>query len=202
MEQYLSLYFRSVFLENMVLSLFLGLCTFIAISKNLESSVGVGISVTLVLTIAVPVNNLVYHNLLKGGALKWLGLESVDLSFLGYVVYIGIIASIVQILEMFLDKFLPRLYNSLGIFLPLITVNCAILGAVLFMVDRNYTVTESLVFGFGSGNGFALSIIILAGIRSKMKYSNVPRGLRGLGITFIMVGLMAMVFMIFSGVQL
>jgi len=201
-EHYLSLFVRSVFIDNMILSLFLGLCTVVALSKNFDSSLGVGIAVTIVLTITVPLNNLIYHNVLAAHALTWFGFGDVDLSFLGYVVYIGVIATTVQILEMVLDKFFPALYNALGIFLPLITVNCAILGAALFMVERNYNVAESVVFGFGSGIGFLLAIVGLASIREKMKYSNVPKGLRGLGITFIVVGLMAMIFMIFSGIQL
>ncbi len=202
LEQYLDLFVRSVFLDNMILALFLGLCTVVALSKNFESSLGVGVAVTVVLTVTVPINNLVYHYVLAEHALQWAGFGGADLSFLGYVVYIGVIASVVQILEMVLDKYFPALYNALGIFLPLITVNCAILGASLFMVERDYNVAESVVFGFGSGIGFLLAIIGLASVREKMKYSKVPRGLRGLGVTFIVVGLMAMVFMIFSGIQL
>jgi len=201
-DHYLSLFIRSIFLENMILALFLGLCTVLALSKNFASSLGVGIAVTIVLTITVPINNLIYHNILAEHALSWAGFGNADLSFLGYVVYIGVIASTVQILEMVLDKYFPALYNALGIFLPLITVNCAILGASLFMVERDYNVAESVVFGFGSGVGFLQAIIGLASIREKIKYSNVPKGLRGLGITFIVVGLMAMVFMLFSGIQL
>ncbi|NOY57933.1 MAG: NADH:ubiquinone reductase (Na(+)-transporting) subunit E [Calditrichaeota bacterium] len=201
-EHYLSLIIRSIFVENIILSLFLGLCTVVAISRNLESSIGIGIAVIVVLTITVPLNNLVYHYVLAEHALGWAGLGKVDISFLSYVVYIGIIAALVQILEMLLDKFFPVLYNSLGIFLPLITVNCAILGATLFMVERSYNFPESLMYGFGTGIGFMLAIVSLAGIRQRMKYSNVPQGLRGLGITFIVVGLMALVFMLFSGVQL
>ena len=189
-------------MENMILALFLGLCTVMAMSKSLSSAIGVGVAVTFVLMVTVPLNNIIYHNILPGHALGWLGLGDVDLSFLGYVVYIGIIASVVQILEMALDEFFPALYNALGIFLPLITVNCAILGASLFMVERDYNVVESTVFGFGAGVGFLLAIVALAGIRVKMRYSNVPKGLRGLGITFIIVGSMAIVFMLFSGIQL
>jgi Na+-transporting NADH:ubiquinone oxidoreductase subunit E len=201
-ERYLSLLFQSIFMQNMILSLFLGLCTVIAISRNMRSSLGVGIAVTFVLTVTVPLNYIIYHNVLAPHALRWAGLENADLSFLGYVIYIGVIASTVQVLEMVIDRFFPALYNALGIFLPLITVNCAILGASLFMVERNYNLIESVVFGFGSGVGFLLAIMALAGVREKMKYSNVPKGLRGLGITFIVVGLMAMVFMIFSGIEL
>ena len=202
LEHYLGLFIRSIFIENMALALFLGMCTFLAVSKRVETAVGLGIAVVVVQTITMPVNHLIYHYILKEGALSWLGLKDVDLTFLGLITYIGVIAAMVQILEMILDKFVPKLYNALGIFLPLITVNCAILGGSLFMVKRNYTFPESMVFGLGSGIGFALAIIALAGIREKMKYSNVPKGLRGLGITFITVGLMAMAFMLFSGIQL
>jgi Na+-transporting NADH:ubiquinone oxidoreductase subunit E len=181
---------------------FLGMCTFIAISKKVETAIGLGIAVVVVLTITVPVNNLIYHFLLAEGALAWAGLPEVDLSFLGYLSYIGVIAAIVQIMEMFLDKFVPVLYNALGVFLPLITVNCAILGASLFMVNRDYNFAESMVYGIGSGVGWALAIVLLAGIREKLKYSDVPEGLRGLGITFITVGLMSLGFMSFGGISL
>ncbi len=201
-EEYLSLFIRSVFIENMALAFFLGMCTFLAVSKRVETAVGLGLAVIVVQTITVPVNNLILKNVLEEGALAWAGLPDVDLTFLGLITYIGVIAAIVQILEMFIDKFVPALYNSLGIFLPLITVNCAILGGSLFMVERDYNFGESVVFGLGSGTGFALAVIALAGIREKMKYSNVPPGLRGLGITFIVAGLMAIGFMIFSGIQL
>jgi len=202
LEHHLSLFVKSIFIENMALAFFLGMCTFLAVSKRVETAVGLGIAVVVVQGITMPVNNLIYHNVLKEGALSWAGLPNVDISFLGLVTYIGVIASMVQILEMTLDKFVPKLYNSLGIFLPLITVNCAILGGSLFMVEREYNFAESVTFGFGSGAGFALAIIALAGIREKMKYSNVPEGLRGLGITFITTGLMAIAFMLFSGIQL
>ena len=202
LEHYLSLFVKSVFIENMALAFFLGMCTFLALSKRLETATGLGIAVIVVQAITVPVNNFIYNNVLREGALAWAGIPNVDLSFLGLITYIGVIAAMVQILEMTLDRFLPALYNALGIFLPLITVNCAILGGTLFMVERDYTFTESVVFGIGSGAGFALAIIVLAGVREKMKYSNVPEGLRGLGITFITVGLMAMAFMLFSGIQL
>ncbi len=202
LEHHLSLFVKSIFIENMALAFFLGMCTFLAVSKRVETAVGVGIAVVVVQGITMPVNNLIYHNVLKEGALSWAGLSNVDISFLGLVTYIGVIASMVQILEMTLDKFFPKLYNSLGIFLPLITVNCAILGGSLFMVEREYNFAESVTFGFGTGVGFALAIIALAGIREKMKYSNVPEGLRGLGITFITTGLMAIAFMLFSGIQL
>jgi len=201
-EYYLSLLVRAVFIENMALVFFLGMCTFIAISKKIETSMGLGIAVVVVLTITVPVNNLLYQYLLADGALAWAGLPDVDLSFLGFLSYIGVIAAIVQILEMFLDKYVPALYNALGVFLPLITVNCAILGASLLMVNRDYNFAESVVYGFGSGLGWAIAIVVLAGIREKMKYSDVPRGLRGLGITFITVGLMSLGFMSFGGISL
>jgi Na+-transporting NADH:ubiquinone oxidoreductase subunit E len=201
-EYYLSLFIKSIFIENMALAFFLGMCTFLAVSKRVETATGLGIAVVVVQTITVPVNNLIYNYVLREGALSWAGLANVDLTFLGLITYIGVIAAMVQILEMALDKYVPALYNSLGIFLPLITVNCAILGGTLFMVERDYTFAESAVFGLGSGAGFALAIIGLAGIREKMKYSNVPAGLRGLGITFITAGLMAIAFMAFSGIQL
>ncbi len=201
-EHYLSLFVKSIFIENMALAFFLGMCTFLGVSKRVETAIGLGIAVVVVQAITVPVNNLIYTNVLKEGALSWVGLPDVDLSFLGYITYIGVIAAIVQILEMFLDKFVPSLYNALGIFLPLITVNCAIMGGSLFMVERNYTFGESVVYGFGSGIGWALAIIALAGIRERLKYSNPPKALRGLGLTFITAGLMAMAFMLFSGIQL
>ena len=201
-EHYVSLFVKSIFIENMALAFFLGMCTFVAVSRRVETAVGLGIAVVVVQAITVPVNNLIYQNVLAKGALSWAGMESVDLTFLGLITYIGVIAAMVQILEMALDKYVPKLYNSLGIFLPLITVNCAILGGSLFMVERDYAFGESVVYGIGSGAGFALAIIALAGIREKMKYSNVPEGLRGLGITFITVGLMAIAFMLFSGIQL
>jgi Na+-transporting NADH:ubiquinone oxidoreductase subunit E len=202
LEYYLSLFVRAVFVENMALMFFLGMCTFIAISKKIETSFGLGVAVVVVLTITVPVNNLIYNLLLAEGALAWAGMPNVDLSFLGFLSYIGVIAAIVQILEMFLDKYVPALYNALGVFLPLITVTCAILGASIFMVNRDYNFSESVVYGFGSGVGWALAIVILAGIKEKMKYSDVPDGLRGLGITFITVGLMSLGFMSFSGISL
>jgi Na+-transporting NADH:ubiquinone oxidoreductase subunit E len=202
MEHYISLFIRSVFVENMALSFFLGMCTFLAVSKKVQTAFGLGVAVVVVQAITVPVNNLLYTYLLKDGALDWAGMPETDLSFLGLIVYIGVIAAIVQILEMVLDKFFPALYQALGIFLPLITVNCAILGGTLFMVEGDYNFAESVVYGVGSGVGWAFAIVALAGIREKMKYSDVPEGLRGLGITFITVGLMALAFMSFSGVQL
>ncbi len=202
MEAMISLFIRSVFIENMALAFFLGMCTFLAISKKVDAAIGLGVAVTVVLAITVPINNLLYSYLLKDGAMAWAGFEEVDLSFLGLITYIGVIAAIVQILEMILDRFFPALYNALGVFLPLIAVNCAIMGASLFMVERDYNFSESLVFGTGAGVGWALAIIALAGIREKLKYSDVPEGLRGLGITFITVGLMALGFMSFSGVDI
>ena len=202
MEHYLSLFIRSIFIDNMALSFFLGMCTFLAISKKVDAAFGLGIAVVVVLAITVPVNNLLYNYLLADGALAWAGLPDVDLSFLGLITYIGVIAAIVQILEMVLDKYVPALYNALGVFLPLITVNCAILGASLFMVERDYNFGESAVFGVGAGVGWALAITALAGLREKMKYSDIPAGLRGLGITFISVGLMSLGFMSFGGIDL
>jgi Na+-transporting NADH:ubiquinone oxidoreductase subunit E len=205
MEHYLSLFVRSVFIENMALSFFLGMCTFLAISKKIQAALGLGIAVIVVLVITVPANSLLYTYLLADGALAWTGIEGmdeVDLSFLGLISYIGVIAAIVQIMEMFLDKFVPALYNALGVFLPLITVNCAILGASLFMVERDYDLAESTVYGLGAGVGWALAIVALAGIREKLKYSDVPIGLQGLGITFITVGLMSLGFMSFGGIDL
>ena len=201
-EYYLSLFLKAVFIENMALVFFLGMCTFIAISKKIETAIGLGIAVIVVQAITVPVNNLIFDYLLQDGALAWAGLPDVDLSFLGYLSYIGVIAAIVQIMEMFLDKYVPALYNALGVFLPLITVNCAILGASLFMVNRDYNFGESVVYGVGAGVGWALAIVTLAGIREKLKYSDVPAGLRGLGITFITVGLMSLGFMSFGGISL
>jgi Na+-transporting NADH:ubiquinone oxidoreductase subunit E len=202
MEELLSLFIRSIFIDNMALSFFLGMCTFLAISKKVEAAICLVVAVTVVLAITVPVNNLLYTYLLADGALAWAGYPDVDLSFLGLITYIGVIAAMVQILEMLLDKYMPVLYNALGVFLPLITVNCAIMGAVLFMVERDYDLAESTVFGIGSGIGWALAITALAGIREKMKYSDVPEGLRGLGITFITVGLMSLGFMSFGGIDL
>jgi Na+-transporting NADH:ubiquinone oxidoreductase subunit E len=202
MEHYVNLALKAIFVENLALSFFLGMCTFLAISKKVETSFGLGIAVIVVQTITVPTNNLIYHHLLAPGALAWAGLPEVDLSFLGLITYIGTVAALVQILEMFLDRYVPVLYNALGIFLPLITVNCAILGGTLFMVERAYTFPESVVYGLSSGAGWALALVLLAGIREKLKYSDVPAGLQGLGITFVAAGLMAMVFMAFSGIQL
>lgn len=198
MEHYLSLFVKSIFIENLALSFFLGMCTFLAVSKRVKTALGLGIAVVVVQVIAVPANNIVYTYVLKENAL----VQGMDLSFLGFITYIGVIAALVQILEMFLDKYVPALYSALGIFLPLITVNCAIFGGVSFMVQREYNFTESVVYGLGSGISWALAITLMAAIREKMKYSDVPPGLRGLGITFITAGLMALGFMSFSGIQL
>jgi len=204
MEHYISLFVKAVFVENMALSFFLGMCTFLAISKKIQTAIGLGIAVVVVQTITVPANNLIYTYLLKEGALTWISEDfvTVDLSFLGLLTYIGVIAAIVQIMEMVLDKYVPSLYNALGVFLPLITVNCAIMGGSLFMVERDYNFAESSVYGLGSGLGWALAITALAGIREKLRYSDVPAGLQGLGITFMTVGLMSLGFMSFSGVSL
>jgi len=202
MEHYLSLLFKAVFVENLALAFFLGMCTFLAVSKNVKTAIGLSGAVIVVQGITVPVNSLINQYLLQEGALAWIGLPELDLSFLGLITYIGVIAAMVQILEMLLDRYFPALYQALGIFLPLITVNCAILGGSLFMVERGYNLGESTVYGFGSGFGWALALVLLAGIREKLKYSDVPDGLQGLGITFITTGLMAMAFMSFSGIQL
>jgi Na+-transporting NADH:ubiquinone oxidoreductase subunit E len=202
MEAYVNLFIQAAFVENLALSFFLGMCTFLAISKRVDTAIGLGLAVVVVQVITVPVNYLIFNFLLADGALAWAGLGDVDLSFLGLVSYIGVIAALVQILEMTLDRYFPALYNALGIFLPLITVNCAILGGTLFMVERQYDFGESVVFGLGSGAGWAIALIGLAGIREKLKYSDVPDGLQGLGITFIIVGLMSLGFMGFSGIQL
>jgi len=205
MEHYLALLVRSVFIENMALAFFLGMCTFIAISKKMSAAIGLGIAVTVVIAITVPVNNLILRYLLAEGALSWTGidaLQSVDLSFLGLLSYIGVIAAIVQIMEMVLDRYVPALYNTLGVFLPLITVNCAILGASLFMVERSYSFAESAVYGLGAGLGWALAIVALAGVRDKLKYSDMPEGLRGLGGAFMIVGLISLGFMSFGGIDI
>lgn len=202
MEHYLSLFVKAVFIENMALAFFLGMCTLLAVSKKLETAMGLGVAVIVVQTLTIPANNLIYQHILKAGALSRFGFGDLDLTFIGLICYIGVIAAIVQVLEMILDRYFPKLYTALGIFLPLITVNCAILGGSLFMVERDYTFGESVVFGLGSGFGWALAIVLLAGIREKMKYSDVPDGLKGLGITFMIVGLMSLAFMSFSGIRL
>ena len=202
MAGYAELFIQSAFVENLALSFFLGMCTFLAVSRRIETAIGLGVAVVVVQVITLPVNHLLYQYVLKENALAWLGLQGVDLSFLGLITYIGVIAAMVQILEMTLDRYFPALFQALGIFLPLITVNCAILGGSLFMVERNYNLSESFVYGLGSGTGWALAVIALAGIREKLRYSDVPKGLQGLGITFIIVGLMSLGFMGFSGIQL
>lgn len=204
LEHYLSLAIKSIFVENMALAFFLGMCSFLAVSRKVSTSVGLGVAVTFVLVVTCPMNNLIYTNLLRQGALAWIhpSLETVDLSFLGFLTFIGTIAAMVQIVEMIVDRYAPALYTALGVFLPLIAVNCAILGASLFMLERNYTAGESLVFGLGSGIGWLLAIAGLAAIRERLVYNNIPAGLRGLGITFIMTGLMAIAFMTFMGIQL
>ncbi len=207
MQEYISLLTKSIFIENMALAYFLGMCSFLNCSKKVDNSIGLGFAVLVVLAITVPLNNLILNYLLREGALSWVPifgerLATVNLDFLGFLTYIGTIAAMVQIVEMALERYMPGLYVSLGIFLPLIAVNCAILGASLFMVERDYTLGESVVFGVGSGVGWLLAIVALSAIRERMRYSNVPVGLRGLGITFITVGLMAIGFMAFSGIQL
>jgi len=202
MEHYLSLLVRSIFIDNIALSMFLGMCTFIAVSKKINAAIGLGIAVIVVQTITVPVNNLLLNYLLADGALAWAGLGDINLSFLVYLCFIGVIAALVQILEMVLDKYVPALYSALGVFLPLITVNCAILGGSLLMAERGYGFAESVVYGFGSGTSWALAIAVLAGIREKLKYSDIPEGLQGLGIVFITVGLISLGFMSFGGIDL
>ena len=202
LEHLLNILFTAIFVENIALSVFLGMCTFLAISKSVDAALGLGLAVIVVLGLTVPINNLLFSNLLREGALAWAGLPDLSLEFVGLITYIGVIAAVVQILEMFLDRYVPFLYNALGVFLPLITVNCAILGASLFMVERHYGFNESLVYGIGAGIGWALALVLLAGIRERLKYSDVPRGLRGLGITFISAGLMCFGFLSFSGISL
>jgi Na+-transporting NADH:ubiquinone oxidoreductase subunit E len=190
---------RSVFIDNLALSFFLGMCTFLAVSKRVDTAFGVGLAIVCVQTVTVPVNNLIYVTILAPGALAWAGLGDLDLSFLSLIAFIGVIAAMVQVLEMILEYRIPRLYRALGIFLPLITVNCAILGGTLFMVERDYTFVESVVYGFGTGVGWTLAIVLLAAIRERLKYSDIPDGLRGLGMSFMVVGLMSLGFMAFSG---
>ena len=210
MENHLSIFLNAVFIENLALAFFLGMCTFLAVSKNVKTAIGLGFAVIAIEAITIPANQLINEYLLKKGALTWAegfvpsswDLANVDLSFLGFISFIGVIAAMVQILEMVLDRFVPALYNALGIFLPLITVNCAILGGSLFMQERAYSFGESVTYGLGCGVGWALAIAALAGIREKMKYSDVPPPLRGLGITFITVGLMSLAFMSFGGISL
>jgi Na+-transporting NADH:ubiquinone oxidoreductase subunit E len=190
---------RSVFIDNLALSFFLGMCTFLAVSKRVDTAFGVGLAIVCVQTVTVPVNNFIYVTILAPGALAWAGLGELDLSFLSLIAFIGVIAAMVQVLEMILEYRIPRLYRALGIFLPLITVNCAILGGTLFMVERDYTFVESVVYGFGTGVGWMLAIVLLAAIRERLKYSDIPDGLQGLGMSFMVVGLMSLGFMAFSG---
>lgn len=202
MTDLINLFIKAVFVENLALTFFLGMCTFLAVSKQIGTALGLGIAVVVVQSLTIPINNLIYQFLIRDGALAWTGLSGMNLSFLGLITYISVIAAVVQVLEMFLDRYVPSLYNSLGIFLPLITVNCAILGGCLFMVERDYTFSESVTYGVGSGVGWALAIVAMAGVREKLKYSDIPDGLQGLGVAFITAGLMALGFMAFSGIQL
>ncbi len=202
MGHYLNIIFTSLFIENLPLSFFLGMCTFLAISKKVKTAAGLGIAVLVLTAITVPINNFILNDLLKPGALAWAGYPNIDLTFLGFLIYIGVIAAVVQIMEMVMDRFMPGLYNTLGIFLPLLTVNCAIFGATLFMVERDYTLGESVAYGIGAGGGFLLAVVALAGIREKLEYANPPAGLRGLGLTFITAGLMALAFMGLGGLKL
>ena len=202
MEHYISLATKAMFVENILLAYFLGMCSFLSISKKIDTSIGLGFAVVFVLTITAPANWAIHNYLLQDGALAWAGFPDVDLSFLNFIVFIAVIAAIVQLVEMILDKFSPTLYYNLGIFLPLIAVNCSILGGSIFLVEREYTLLESTVFGFGSGMGFFLAIVSIASIRHRLRYSNVPAKLRGLGITMLLTGLLSMAFMAFSGIDL
>lgn len=202
MNELFDIFIRAVLIENLALAFFLGMCTFLAVSKQIKTTLGLGLAVIVVEGISVPLNSLIYNYLLRDGALAWAGLGHLDFSFLGLISYIGVIAAMVQILEMFLQKYMPALYNALGIFLPLLTVNCAILGAALFMVQRDYTVVESAAYGVGVGTGWAAAIIALAGLRERLRNSDVPDGLRGLGITFVTVGIMSLAFLGISGIEL
>lgn len=202
MEHLISLLVKSIFIENMALAFFLGMCSFMAMSKKIKAAIGLGIAVIVVQVLTVPANNLILTYLLKEDALAWLGITGVDLTFLSFISFIGVIAAIVQIMEMVMDKYMPALYNALGVFLPLITVNCVIMAGSLFMQERDYNFSESVVYGFGSGAGWAIAIVVLAALKEKLKYSDVPEGLQGLGITFITVGLMSLGFMSFGGISL
>jgi Na+-transporting NADH:ubiquinone oxidoreductase subunit E len=202
MDSLLEIFFRTVFLENLALAYFLGMCTFLAVSKEVKTALGLGLAVIVVETLSVPLNNLIYNGLLRQGALDWAGLEQMDFTYLGLLSQIAVIAALVQVLEIMLHRFFPALYHSLGIFLPLITVNCAILGATLFMVQRDYNVVESVAYGLGAGFGWALAIVAMAGLREKMRYSDVPDGLQGLGIAFITAGLLSLGFMGIAGIKI
>jgi Na+-transporting NADH:ubiquinone oxidoreductase subunit E len=202
MQDLIGIFVRSVFVENLALAYFLGMCTFLAVSKQIKTALGLGIAVFIVEGISVPLNNVIYNQLLKDGALAWAGLGHLDFSYLGLLSYIAVVAAMIQILEIILNRFFPALFNTLGIYLPLLTVNCAILGASLFMVQRQYTFTESVAYGFGVGFGWALAIVALAGLREKMKYSDIPDGIRGVGITFVTTGVIALAFMSIAGIQL
>ncbi len=205
MEKLIDIFIRAVFVENMIFAYFLGMCSYLAISKTVKTSIGLGLAVIFVLGITVPMNYLIENYLLKPGALEWIhpGLSNIDLSFLSFIIFIAVIASMVQLVEMVIERFFPVLYSSLGIFLPLIAVNCAILGGTLFMQERNYnTITEVTVFGLGAGIGWLLAITGIAAVREKIRYSDIPAPLRGLGISFIITGLMGIAFMAFSGIEL
>ncbi|MGS0676110.1 NADH:ubiquinone reductase (Na(+)-transporting) subunit E [Shewanella sp. 0m-4] len=202
MEHYINLFIQAAFIDNMALSFFMGMCTFLAVSKKVSTSFGLGIAVIVVMTLAVPLNQIIYANVLAPGALAWAGYPALDLSYLQLITFIGVIAALVQILEMFLDKYIPALYDSLGIFLPLLTVNCAIFAGVIFMANRDYNLAESAVFAMGSGFGWAMAIVMLAGLRERMKFHAIPEGLQGIGIVFITTGLMALGFMAFSGISI
>ncbi len=202
MEHYINLFIQASFIDNMALSFFLGMCTFLAVSKKVSTSLGLGIAVIVLMVLAVPLNQLIFVAVLKPGALAWAGFPELDLSYLQLITFIGVIAALVQILEMVLDRFMPVLYQTLGIFLPLLTVNCAIFAGVIFMANRDYTLTESAVFAAGAGTGWAVAIVLLAGIRERLKFNAIPEGLQGIGITFITTGLMALGFMSFAGISL
>ena len=202
MNGFMEIFFRSVFLENLALAYFLGMCTFLAVSRQVKTTLGLGAAVIVVEGISVPLNNLIYNQLLREGALGWAGLGHLDFSFLGLLSSIAVIAAMIQILEIVLNRFFPALYHMLGIYLPLLTVNCAILGASLFMVQRDYTFVESLSYGLGAGFGWALAIVALAGLREKMKYCDIPEGLQGLGITFVATGLLSLAFMGIAGIKI
>ena len=201
MGAFIDIFLRSVFLENLALAYFLGMCTFLAVSKRIKTTLSLGVAVIVVEGISVPLNNLIYNLVLRHGALNWIGFGQMDFTYLGLLSQIAVIAAMIQILEIVLNRFFPALYNALGIYLPLLTVNCAILGASLFMVQRDYSFTESVAYGLGVGFGWALAIVALAGLREKMKYSDIPKGLEGLGITFITTGLISLAFLGIAGIS-